>query len=135
MTDFVIQQELPSPQEYNRLREAVGWKPFAITQCEIGLRASLFCVCARHDHELAGMGRIVGDGALCFYLQDIIVSPRFQRRGLGTALVERLMEHLRDNAPADAYVRLFAAKDVAPFYERFGFAIRPTDSPAMQMPR
>jgi len=36
------------------------------------LRNSLFGVVVLHGEQAVGMGRVVGDGAICFYRQDIV---------------------------------------------------------------
>ncbi len=40
------------------------------------------------DGELIGMGRLVGDVAMYWYLQEIVVLPEYQRHGIGAQLIE-----------------------------------------------
>lgn len=54
-----------------------------VESTEIGLGNSLFSVCAIYKNEVIGCGRAVGDGGIYFYIQDIIVLPKFQGRGIG----------------------------------------------------
>ena len=67
------------------------------------------------------MGRVVGDGAIFFYLQDIAVLPEHQGAGVGSQIVERLLADIARRAPPQAFVGLFASAGRAPFYERYGF--------------
>jgi GNAT superfamily N-acetyltransferase len=135
MNNWTISEELPRADEYNDLRAAAGWRTFAPPQAAAGLRGSLYCLCARSDGRLVGMGRVVGDGAICFYLQDVLVRPEFQGRGIGSALVSGLLKYLRQRADGEAIVRLMAAPGAAKFYERFGFLPRPADGPGMELKR
>lgn len=50
------------------------------------------------------MGRVVGDGAFFFYVQDVAVHPQHRRRGLGLGLGlglgKAIMQRLRDQVTA-----------------------------------
>ena len=82
---------------------------------------SLYTVVAVYDEQVVGMGRIVGDGAIFFYIQDIAVSPKYQKQGIGASILDALVGYLKQHAPEKAFVGLFAAEDSVPFYERYGF--------------
>jgi GNAT superfamily N-acetyltransferase len=71
------------------------------------------------------MGRIVGDGAIYFYVQDVIVRPAHQGRGIGRCIVNCLMDWIHDNAPPRAFVGLFAAEGRDGFYAHYGFMRHP----------
>lgn len=62
-----------------------------------------------------------------FYIQDVIVVPVWQRRGIGTLLMDRVMEYIKRNAFEQSYVGLMSAKGKEPFYEKYGFTARPTE--------
>ncbi|KAK4133504.1 hypothetical protein BT67DRAFT_463006 [Trichocladium antarcticum] len=75
--------------------------------------------------EIVAMGRIIGDGAWYFLIADMAVLPGHQRRGLGAAVLCRLLRHLRANAPCEGggvYVTLFADEAGRALYRRCGFA-------------
>lgn len=119
---FIIESRLPSLEEFTELIQAVGWERY--TNMEVlaaALAGSLFGVVAVHEGRIIGTGRILGDGARHFTLNDIMVHPDFQRRGVGTAIVDALMDYLNEHAPRKAYIHLFTEKAKAPFYERYGF--------------
>ncbi len=81
-------EKLPTAGEYNRLRHSAGWglhTEDAIQRC---LPNSLYCVCAELAGECIGMARVVGDGGLVYYIQDVIVLPAYQGMGIGTALMQ-----------------------------------------------
>lgn len=102
--------------------DAVGWSGYTnLRPIPQALKNSLFCVVAAHGNKVVGMGRLVGDGARFIYLQDIMVFPKHQRKGVGTAIVDRLMEYINEKAPRKTYIHLFTSQSTAPFYERYGF--------------
>ena len=73
---------------------SVGW--LAYTSDPEGLtravEASTLVVTARHEGELIGLARALSDGVAIFYLQDILVRPDWQRRGVGGTLLARCLE-------------------------------------------
>lgn len=124
---IVYKKTLPTPEEYNLLREDVGWGRMPERMVEKSFEKTLFGLAVYDDDRIVGSGRIVGDGGLCFYLQDIMVLRAYQRRGIGSEIVRLLMEYLQENAPFNSYVGLMAAKGLEKFYARYGFVSRPND--------
>jgi GNAT superfamily N-acetyltransferase len=113
---------LPRPDEYRALCRAVGWERIMPVDAGVaGLPASLVGAVVEHDGAAVAMARVVGDGALYFYLQDVVVHPEHQRRGLGAALMTELMGWIRARAADGAFVGLFAAPGSEPLYRRHGF--------------
>jgi len=127
MYHYRINEQLPSVADYNRLREIVGWGGYPHAVAAPALARSLYGVCALVDGVVVGMARVVGDGGLVYYVQDVIVAPDHQGRGIGSALMERVMAYLRAHAVSGAVIGLMAAHDKEGFYERYGFARRPTE--------
>ncbi|CAM2904094.1 N-acetyltransferase [Vibrio diazotrophicus] len=74
------------------------------------------------------MARIVGDGVMYFYIQDVVVSPNHRQKGLGSILMQEIERYLEQNAPSNATVGLLAATGKESFYERYGYVIRPTEA-------
>jgi len=122
--NYQIIEKLPSPEEYLYLRQLVGWNLLERDVVEKALPASLYCVCAVVDRTVIGMARIIGDGGLAYYIQDVIVIPEYQRKGIGTQLMNKIMEYIRTNAYNNSVVGLMAAKGKELFYTRYGFTIR-----------
>ena len=44
------------------------------------------------EEKLAGIIRVVGDGYSVVFIQDLLVYPEYQRKGIGTALLQRILE-------------------------------------------
>lgn len=129
--DVKVVDRLPSVSEYLDLRRSVGWCALPENTVRIGLSNSLYAVCAVRGCEVIGCGRVCGDGGVYFYIQDMIVSPRFQRQGLGNRLMDRLMAHIHSHAQKGAFIGLMAAPGLEGFYGHFGFSLYPEDSPGM----
>jgi GNAT superfamily N-acetyltransferase len=119
---FTVLDRLPTPTEHRRLAEAVGWAAaFDWDTMPASLDGSLAGVVALDGDHVVGMGRLVGDGVKYFYVQDLAVLPGYQGTGIGTALLQRLLDHVAIAAPSTAFVGLFATGGAIPLYQRHGF--------------
>ncbi len=96
-------------------------------QWEKALQNSLYTLMAYIDDKPIAMGRILGDGAICWYFEDIVVLPEYQGKGIGSLLVNRLLEYVKQNSipGTDVSVFLMASKGKEGFYEKLGFLRRP----------
>ena len=76
------------------LYRAVGWTVYADAPDVLAaaLRGSSRVVTARRAGALVGLARVVSDGAVICYLQDVLVHPGEQRGGVGRRLVEAALE-------------------------------------------
>ncbi|MGN0383674.1 MAG: GNAT family N-acetyltransferase, partial [Eubacterium sp.] len=77
---------------YLALRKEAHWKDLTKEQAQKALDRSLYTIVAYEDEKPCGMGRIIGDGAVICYIQDIIISPASQKRGLGREIMQRLID-------------------------------------------
>ena len=112
-------------EDFVRLKEAVGLGKRPLQQAEKALENGLFNVSAICEGKVVGMGRLVGDGAMYWYLQEIIVLPEYQGKGIGKSIVNRLIEHIKSTAipGTKVDVGLTAVKGKEPFYEKLGFTV------------
>jgi ribosomal protein S18 acetylase RimI-like enzyme len=134
--DLRVVERVPSVEDYRRLRRGVGWNDVDEPAADEGLRRSLasFCLVDAAD-EVVGIARVVGDGGIYFYVQDVIVDRRYRGRGHGRALMDAVMSFIGREARPGAFVGLMAARGVTRFYERYGFEPRPSDRPGMSLTR
>lgn len=122
--DYTICDRTPTAEEYVLLRRQVGWDDVDLDVAQKSLDGSLFHVSIRHGKKLVGMARIVGDGFMYFYIQDVVVSPDYQRQGLGKVLMERVELYLAKACPVGSTVALLAAQGKESFYRDYGYTER-----------
>ncbi|MCM1157700.1 MAG: GNAT family N-acetyltransferase [Bacteroidales bacterium] len=125
---IVIKENQLQVDEYLAIRKEVGWVRLSESQAEKALDCSLFVLGAYEGEKLVGMGRIVGDGAVICYVQDLIVVPDYQHRGVGSLVLSALVnyvEGLREEG-CQMMLCLMCAKGREEFYEKHGFLARPT---------
>jgi GNAT superfamily N-acetyltransferase len=133
MNKYQIIERVPTVEEYTSLRKSVGWPNMADQPVKKGLGNALFSVCAMLNNNVIGCGRVVGDGSIYFYVQDIIVHPDHQRKGIGKSIMDTIMNYIHSVAEEGAFIGLMAAIDVDKFYQQYGFSKRPENSPGMYM--
>ena len=103
------------------LYASVGWTAYTDRPevLKAGFEHSLLCLAAYEGDRLVGLLRVVGDGQTVVLLQDILVHPDHQRRGIGTMLVQVALERFKDVRQ----VQLITddQPDTASFYSSLGF--------------
>ncbi|WP_168122360.1 GNAT family N-acetyltransferase [Paenibacillus sp. HB172176] len=120
--EYRIHLRMPTIEEYKELCHAVGWTNFMnFSVAEDSLRQSLFGVVIQLQDDTIGMGRIVGDGKMYFYIQDIAVLPEHQNKGVGRMIMDVITTYLTEHAPEKSFIGLFATKGKESFYQPFGF--------------
>ncbi|MDE6641872.1 MAG: GNAT family N-acetyltransferase [Acetatifactor sp.] len=122
LVDNILQAE-----DFVRLRIETGFVEIPVEHARKALKNGLLNVSAIYNGELVGMGRLVGDGAMYWYLQEIIILPEFQRKGIGTMIVDHLVDYAKANSITGKFTTIggVSAKGKEPFYEKMGFEIIP----------
>ncbi len=120
LTDNILQAE-----DFVRLRIEAGFAEVPVEHARKALQNGLINVSAIYNDELVGIGRLVGDGAMYWYLQEIIVVPKFQKQGIGTLIVKHLIDYAKANSLTGTFTTIggVSAKGKEPFYEKMGFDI------------
>lgn len=121
MEKIVIKEKVPTVKDYIQLRDSIGWNILQYDKIEKGLDNSIYCVCAEVNGIVIGFGRIIGDGATVFYIQDIMVNPSYQRNKIGTLIMEKIMDYINNNYTEGAIIGLIAISELDKFYKKFGF--------------
>jgi GNAT superfamily N-acetyltransferase len=124
---------VPSVEDYCRLRVSTGLSPKSAEAAAAGLPNTLFGVLVLKEDKVIGMGRVVGDNGLFYQVVDIAVEPEHQRRGLGKAIVGKIVDHLKRSAPSGAHVSLIADGTAHHLYAQFGFKPTAPDSIGMAL--
>ncbi|MCR5737447.1 MAG: GNAT family N-acetyltransferase [Eubacterium sp.] len=117
-------------ETYLQLRSAVNWVSLDPVQAERALNRSLYIVTVYDEDKAVGMGRLVGDGAVISYIQDLIVVPEYQGKKIGSKIIDRLISRAEElRMPGTVMMLdLMCAKGREQFYEKHGFIARPTDT-------
>lgn len=125
----LVDNELKA-EDFVRLRIETDFLKTPVEQAQKALENGLFNVTAICEGKVVGMGRLVGDGAMYWYLQEIIVLPEYQGKGIDRSIVNRLIEHMQEiGLPGTKVtVGLVAAKGKEPFYEKLGFSRIPEEN-------
>ena len=81
-------------QEVLRLYESVGWINYTHNPMMLknAYAHSLKIYAAYVNDQLAGIIRSVGDGFSVVFVQDLLVDPQYQRQGIGTSLLDRMIK-------------------------------------------
>lgn len=103
------------------LYKSVGWSNYYEHPEMLGkaFAGSLCTLAAYEGEELVGIIRAVGDGHSILFIQDILVCPAHQRRGIGTTLMNTLLAKYR-NVYQIELATDNTAKAIA-FYKSLGF--------------
>lgn len=89
-------------REYDRYQEdeilnlyqSIGWFNYVKNPDMVknAYENSLKVFGSYQDKKLIGIIRVVGDGYSIIYIQDILILPEYQHMGIGTALLNKILE-------------------------------------------
>lgn len=113
--------------EFNQLYEAVGWG--AYTNKDIVKKAldnTFYSVSVYNEGKIVGFGRLIGDSVCFMYIQDVMVKPEFQNQKIGSLIMTKLLEKVKELKQENPSIRVYlgASKGKEEFYEQFGFVKR-----------
>lgn len=112
--------------EITQLTDSVGWgKQFHQTEekWQHVLNVSTHIAYIKKEGKLIAFGRILEDGIMCMFY-DICVHPDYQGKGIGTLIMNYLLDKIKNNNYA--CIGLFAwegNKTVPHFYNKLGFTL------------
>ncbi len=110
MNLVIKEYKLYREEEILPLYESVGWtiyceRPEMLKQAY----AASYCTLGAYlDGKLVGILRAVGDGASVLLVQDLLIYPEYQHKGIGTKLMQEMLRRsegvyqfhlLTDNSP------------------------------------
>lgn len=124
MHDYSLEIVREAPiDEIIALYESGGWwrESLEARATLPALIAGSFCFVVAKDHEghIVGMGRVLSDGVSDAYIQDVAVLQDFRRRGIGRAIVDRLVQHCLERCIG--WIGLVAEPGTGDFYASLGF--------------
>jgi len=93
--DFTVKEySTYNEEEILNLYQSVSWLNYVNHPDMIknAYTNSLKIFGAYENEKLLGIIRVVGDGYSIVFIQDIIVLPEYQRHGIGTALLKKVLD-------------------------------------------
>lgn len=114
-------------QDFQMLHRAVGWKYLDNDVVKKSLKHSMLVVSAVVDGKTVGMARVIGDGICHGVLQDVIVLPEYQKRGIGTAMINKINASLQSIADKndEFLLELLPTPNNEAFYLKCGMKMKP----------
>jgi ribosomal protein S18 acetylase RimI-like enzyme len=79
---------------------------------------SMFMYFIYDDEKLVGVGRALADGVDCSYICDVAIHPKYQAKGLGKEMIQRLIEDSKEHSK----IILYTVPKKEGFYNKFGFS-------------
>ncbi|MCI1903528.1 MAG: GNAT family N-acetyltransferase [Enterococcaceae bacterium] len=127
MIHYENKLDLPQ-EEVLALYESIGWKFYTKDPAALlaGIKNSLAVVTAWEGDRLVGLIRAVGDGHTVLLIQDLLVDPAFQSRGIAFRLMTKVLA-LYAEVP-QIFLATPSDRGAVKFYESCGFReTNPTD--------
>ena len=131
---ITYEESIPDASSYFQLYDTTGWNlHYKADQKDIErtLANTWYSVCAYQGRQLVGYGRVISDSVFYGIICDMIVAPEFQRKGIGSEIIDRLKNKCIESGLRTVW--LFSAEGKRDFYMKHGFTDRPQSAPGMQM--
>ena len=119
LTVSFVLNEIPSKEQLVNLYNSVGWGHSDYPNMLIrAIENSSFLICAYAETELIALGRAISDGVFTVYFPDLLVKPEWQNKGLGSKIMNTLLNHFKD-----FHNKVLIAEDetARAFYLKHGF--------------
>ena len=114
---YAISGELHS-EELGQLLQSVNMSAYSEEKRDRIISGSTAYVTARDSGKLVGFGRILTDGATLAYINNMAVSPNYQRQGIGQTILGTLIKIAENVASIYLYTNTADA-----LYLRNGFQL------------
>nr|QCI04801.1 hypothetical protein [Bornetia secundiflora] len=113
--------------DLEKLCDSVGWVRRPLKKVKIALDNSIMIGYIFYYHntkkEIIGFARATSDNSFNATIWDVVIHPNFQKKGLGKALMNQIIKHLRSYDIST--ITLFADPQVIKFYRNLGFITDP----------
>ncbi len=123
---ITIKENNINVEEFNLLYDSVNWGHYNNEISSKALNNTFYSVSVYDDEKIIGFGRIIGDTICFLYIQDIIVIPKYQNKKIGTMIINKILDKIKEVQKENPDVRVYlgASKNKESFYEKFGFVKR-----------
>ena len=124
--DITYSENVLTAEDFILFQRKMGWNEDSRDQLKKSLSNTLFSVVAKKDDEIIGMGRLLGDAAIYWYINDVFILTKYQGLGVGREIVNRLIQYAKQNSFSGTSISLclMCAKGKEGFYEKIGFRRR-----------
>ena len=121
-----IKENNKNVEEFNKLYDSVGWGAYNKEISNKALDNTFYSVSVYDDDKIIGYGRLIGDTICFIYIHDIMVVPEYQAKGIGTLIMNKLLEKIEEIKKENPSLRVYlgASKNKEDFYKKFGFIER-----------
>ena len=128
--DIEYKENFITAEDYIDFESKMGDSQTTTEQAERSISNQIFSVAAVKDNEIVGIARLVGDAAIFWCVVDVWVLPEYQRKGIGSSMVNRLIKYVKEESIPGTMVTVYlmCAKGKEQFYERLGFHCHPNES-------
>lgn len=116
-----LSDKLPLRKQLYDLYQALGWNDYLKLDSEqlvTAIENSWYVLSAYRDDELIATGRVISDGVINAYICGLGVLPEYQRRGLGTKILNLLVEQCQKH---NLHVQLLCDEEHLSYYRANGF--------------
>ncbi|MBQ9927250.1 MAG: GNAT family N-acetyltransferase [Lachnospiraceae bacterium] len=125
--EYTILDNKLQADDFIRLFASAGWGELPQDMVEAALTNSYATFSVESEDKVIAMARLLGDGAMSFFLKDLVVEPEYQGSGIGRVLLTHVEEYIRAqlNPGWEGYLQLVSAKGKEEFYQKLGYAVHP----------
>lgn len=126
MQYMILDNQLQA-EDFIRLFAGAGWGELPWDMVETSLANSYATFSVKSGDKVIAMARLLGDGAMSFFLKDFVVEPEYQGSGIGRVLLIHVEEYIRAQLKPgwEGYLQLVSSKGKEGFYQKLGYAVHP----------
>ena len=108
-----------SAKQIADLRESVGWNRMEESYKDLKM-TNLFHIACYENDLLIGYVCVVSNNVTDAYIQDLMVHPFYQNKGIGTSLMNQTISKIKEKKIYMISV-IYGEESLRKFYEKFGF--------------
>lgn len=101
------------------LRKSVGWNELRSMMASPQLDHLFNIICTKNG-KMVGFLAVVSNRVTDAYIQDVMVAPEFQGKGIGTAMMHMAISEIKARGIYMISV-IYGEEKLRSFYEKFGF--------------
>ncbi len=109
--------------EISELYKSVGWTHYTkdTARLEKAFEQSESLIKRNGEGKIIGVVRWITDCATIAFIQGILIHPRYQRQGIGKALLNEVLEKITSYGPVQIELLTDDTEKTKKFYESVGF--------------